>query len=329
MDRAFMLRWITTMCGTALLTASVASTATAQKPNLDVTSPAASSPAASSPQLVPPSTDPSDPPRLDPPVPPGREVEVPQPGDTIPKQKTEDIDVPEIRPSQLEPTDSFEPRSNPGVDVYPNEPGQARDSPRTRVQDALRGYDESTMIDEVDSEESRADIIPQALSDEERSKLGIKQGRFRLPTLAAPTTTQPTGDNNRTPPSFSDNQELLTEPLPESGTDRAPDWHWSVCSWSAANTFSNPRYFEDRMLERHGHERWGHLQPVASGARFFTTFPMMPYLWTVKNPCECEYTLGYMRSGSCVPVMMQRPPYEKRALIVEAATVAGLIIGFP
>ena len=35
------------------------------------------------------------------------------------------------------------------------------------------------------------------------------------------------------------------------------------------------------MLERHGHERWCCAQPLASGARFFLTVPMMPYLMTV------------------------------------------------
>ena len=83
------------------------------------------------------------------------------------------------------------------------------------------------------------------------------------------------------------------------------------------------------MLERHGHERCGHLQPLASGARFFATVPMLPYLMTVREPCDCEYTLGYYRPGSSVPAMLQRPPYERHALIIESAAVAGAIIAFP
>jgi hypothetical protein len=83
------------------------------------------------------------------------------------------------------------------------------------------------------------------------------------------------------------------------------------------------------MLERHGQERFGHLQPLASGVRFLATFPMMPYLMTVSEPCECEYTLGYYRSGSCTPALIQRPPYERRAMVMEALVSSGLIIAVP
>lgn len=332
MDRDKTSRWIATLCGIALVTVS-ADVVQAQNSKADVAEPAATA-------------DPPAPPQLDPPIPPGREVEVPDldvdgrdstkdaPAPSAPSPSTDlqdaipaDIDVPTIQPAELEPSDSFDPNLERSIDDRPNDlsPGL---SPRSRVEDTLRGYD-ADMIDDDANLEGRGDIIPRALSDEERTKLGVKQGRFKLPTLSAPTTTQPSGEENRTPPSFSDNQKLLTEPLPESGPERADDWNWSVCEWSAANTFSNPRYFEDRMLERHGHERWGHLQSVAAGARFFATFPMLPYLCTVSDPCECEYTLGYLRSGSCAPVMLQRPPCEKRAAIVESAIIAGLIVGFP
>ena len=332
MDREKTSRWIATLCGFALVTFSV-HVAQAQDSKADVSDAAAAA-------------DPPAPPQLDPPVPPGREVEVPdldvdgrenatEPIAPDPRKASTDlqdaipadIDVPTIQPAELEPTDSFDPNLERSIDDRPIDPVPGS-SPLSRIEDTLRGYD-ANMIDDDANLEGREDIIPRALSDEERSELGVKQGRFKLPTLAAPTTTQPSGEENRTPPSFADNQELLTEPLPECGADRADDWHWSVCQWSAANTFSNPRYFEDRMLERHGHERWGHWQSLASGARFFATFPMLPYLCTVSDPCECEYTLGYLRPGSCAPVMLQRPPCEKRAAIVESAIVAGLIVGFP
>ena len=123
--------------------------------------------------------------------------------------------------------------------------------------------------------------------------------------------------------------------MPESGNERADVWNWTICSWAAANTFSNPRYFEDRMLERHGHQRLAnhrfgkHLQPVASGARFFATVPMLPYLMTVRDPCDCEYTLGYYHAGSRTPGLLQRPPLDRRALIMESAVVAGVMVAFP
>lgn len=171
---------------------------------------------------------------------------------------------------------------------------------------------------EIDRQEIRSDFVPEAID-----------GRFVLPRLDAPSTTVKSTPDRRTPQDYRDDQVAQVMPLPEAATQRGIPWNWTVVNWAAADTFSNPRYFEDRMLERHGQEcRW-HLQPLASGSRFFLTVPMLPYLMTVSNPCECEYTLGYYRSGSCSPALKQRPPYERNAAIVEGLFASGLIIGLP
>lgn len=174
-------------------------------------------------------------------------------------------------------------------------------------------------------------IIPKVLSASERRKLGMTQGRFALPALCAASTALSDGKTGegRHPETFVQQFGQFTEPLPESGTDRNQDWRWSWCYWSAANTFSNPRYFEDRMLERHGQECIACLQPLASGARFFGTVPMLPYLWTISNPCGREYSLGHYPAGQRVPIMMQRPPYVHSASVVEAGVAAAMIIGIP
>jgi hypothetical protein len=161
----------------------------------------------------------------------------------------------------------------------------------------------------------REDLIPQAVN-----------GSFLLPALDAPSTTVDAGERGQVPKDFRDDQTVPVIPLPESGTQREAPWNWTVLNWEAPNTFSNPRYFEDRMLERHGHQRCGHLQPLASGTRFFLTIPMMPYLMTVSEPCECEYTLGYFRPGSRAPALFQRPPYERRALVMEGLAASGLVL---
>ncbi len=152
-------------------------------------------------------------------------------------------------------------------------------------------------------------------------------GSFKLPALGAPSTS--TEDVGRVPPGIRSDDGSPEVQLPENANDRGFDWDWAVSNWAAANTFSYPRYFEDRMLERHGHERCPTLQPFVSGARFFATVPMMPYLMTVSPACECEYTVGFYRSGSCAPVMCQRPPWERRAVIAETAAIATAIIAFP
>lgn len=174
-------------------------------------------------------------------------------------------------------------------------------------------------------------IIPKVLSASERRKLGMTQGRFALPALSAASTALSDGKTGgaRHPETFVQQFGQFTEPLPESGADRSEDWRWSWCYWSAANTFSNPRYFEDRMLERHGQECIACLQPLASGARFFGTVPMLPYLWTISNPCVREYSLGHYPAGQRVPIMLQRPPYVNSASVVETGVAAALIIGIP
>jgi len=197
------------------------------------------------------------------------------------------------------------------------------------------GFDSLSSDDEQadDDEEFRERLKSRkqrSLMDQDQSQgrqPEVVNGRFTLPDLSAASTNTSDVGNGRTPDGFRGDSPAPLVPLPESGAERLGSWTWSLRTWAAPNTFSNPRYFEDRMLERHGHERCPHLTPLLAGARFFGTVPMLPYLATVQHPCECEYTLGYFRTGNCVPAYLQRPPYERKAVIAEAAAVtAGVLI---
>ncbi len=157
----------------------------------------------------------------------------------------------------------------------------------------------------------------------------VAAGELALPPIMAVTTDINKIGNGSAPKSFREESETPIGDLPEAGTDRDAGWVSTTYQFAAANTFSNPRYFEDVMLERHGHERYPHLQPMVSGARFFATFPMLPYLMTVRPPCECESQMGYFRPGSCVYPYRQRPPYDRNAVIVEACSVARGVIAIP
>lgn len=146
-----------------------------------------------------------------------------------------------------------------------------------------------------------------------------------IPPLIAPTTDQSRIGNSQLPEDTG--REALNDliPLPE-GPDRGPDWSLTAYLWQAPNTWSGPLYFEDVMLERHGHERFPHyLQPLASAARFYATIPALPYLMAVRPPGECYYHMGYYRVGSCAPPLLQRPPYERRAAIITAGVVGGAV----
>lgn len=181
-----------------------------------------------------------------------------------------------------------------------------------------------------DADSGPADSGKSILGEENVSRQPrYEAGRIALPPLMAPSIATDTIGNGRTPEGFRESEDQLVQKLPESPAERGESWNWTIGEWAAANTFSHPRYFEDRMLERHGQERDSHLQPLVSGARFFATVPMLPYLMIVRDPFDCESTLGYYRSGSCVPIMLQRPPYERRAVIGEAAAIAATSIAFP
>ena len=83
------------------------------------------------------------------------------------------------------------------------------------------------------------------------------------------------------------------------------------------------------MLERHGHERFPKLTPLLSGARFFATVPALPYLMAINPACDYDYHLGYYRPGTRAPALLQRPPYERRAAIIQGAATATGILIFP
>ena len=99
--------------------------------------------------------------------------------------------------------------------------------------------------------------------------------------------------------------------------------------WRASLIQTNPLYFEEAMLERHGHDRWGYLQPFASGIRFYGTIALYPYIRTLQPPCECRYVLGHYRPGTCAPILKDHLPYDKRAAAVETLALASFFWAAP
>lgn len=99
-------------------------------------------------------------------------------------------------------------------------------------------------------------------------------------------------------------------------------------NWKAASFCHQPLYFEDVNLERYGYSS-GYLQPAVSAAHFFATVPLLPYKMVVEPPCDCVYTLGYYRPGSCAPHQCHGLPARLNAAGVEAFTAVGLILLIP
>ncbi len=100
-------------------------------------------------------------------------------------------------------------------------------------------------------------------------------------------------------------------------------------NWRPANVCYFPLYFEDAMLERHGHVRWGHAQPIVSGVKFLSTLPLLPYLKTMHPPCEPRYALGHFRPGSCAPALKDHLPWDSQAATVEAISLGAFFWAAP
>lgn len=164
------------------------------------------------------------------------------------------------------------------------------------------------------------------------SVYGARRVTYSEQALTIPPLMVPTTDINivgsKQPEDIGGQAFSEEKALPE-GFDRSDTWSLTAYFWHAPNTFSHPLFFEDVMLERHGHERFPCLQPLVSGGRFFATIPALPYLAAVRDPWDCDYHLGHYRPGTCAPLLRQRPPYERRAAIIQAGATAGAIIAFP
>lgn len=99
--------------------------------------------------------------------------------------------------------------------------------------------------------------------------------------------------------------------------------------WDAPCLCYRPLYFEETNLERHGYGCCKCIQPVVSAAHFFGTVPALPYCMADHCPCECEYTLGHYRPGSCPPWRCNWPSCKPIAAAAEAGVMTGLIFAIP
>lgn len=104
---------------------------------------------------------------------------------------------------------------------------------------------------------------------------------------------------------------------------------WKCVHWAPAAICHYPLYFEDAMLERHGHQKFCRLQPLISGTKFFATLPVLPYKQALQGPLEPTYTLGHYRTGTPAPALRQRLPWDRNAAAIEALSLGGLFWAAP
>jgi hypothetical protein len=128
----------------------------------------------------------------------------------------------------------------------------------------------------------------------------------------------------------SEVDEPPTPPAPQFGDARlVGGWPITDFNWAATGMYHKPLYFEEVNLERYGYTVSPVLQPLISGAHFFATIPVLPYKMTTHPPCECYYTLGHYRPGSCAPRRWHHEPFDPLAATVEAGFVVGLVYIIP
>jgi hypothetical protein len=107
------------------------------------------------------------------------------------------------------------------------------------------------------------------------------------------------------------------------------DWSALTFTWKASALCHKPLYFEEVALERYGHSRRPLVQPLVSGAHFFTNIALLPYKLGMNPPNECMYPLGFYRPGSCAPYLVPPIPLSPRGALVGGGIYAGLGIIIP
>ena len=146
-----------------------------------------------------------------------------------------------------------------------------------------------------------------------------------LPALSIPNTSIQGVGTGSTPEDLVVGRLPATIQLPY-GADRYGFWALDRKSWTAPVFCLQPVYFEETMLERHGQERFPYLQPLVSGATFFSNIAFLPYHSYLQRPLEERYSTGHYRPGSPAPCLRQRAPYDARALRFQLLTTGTTVL---
>lgn len=148
---------------------------------------------------------------------------------------------------------------------------------------------------------------------------------LRVKSLSIPNTSLAGIGTGTTPEDATEGRLPSPMALPY-GPDREAGWSVKTKCWVAPVYCHQPTYYDDVMLEYHGHERCTPLQPILSGTRFYTGIFFTPYLATLRPPLQDIPSTGHYRPGSCAPAIRQRAPYDPTALKVQAAASATGVI---
>ena len=185
--------------------------------------------------------------------------------------------------------------------------------------------DTPSLIQEASPAEESAEESVDSAGTKQDSLAPIQTRELTTEVRAVSTSLADLGTGvlpDATPAGMMSEQRMLPDGLARGATHMHFHWRPSL-------VFHHPLYFEQAMLERHGHSRFGYLQPIASGVRFYSTIALYPYLRTLRPPCECHYALGQYRAGTCAPLLKDHVPWDKRAAAVETLSAGGFFWAAP
>ncbi len=214
------------------------------------------------------------------------------------------------------------PPANSGPSQLPNR--ESFPSDKTKSESA-NGRNNSTEKDEKDRDQADNDD-KEAANKESANKRSanaltpLQNRELSIPVRVVDLSVADLGTGSL-PESAADKQPKLAF-MGRGAVDKCVHWHPSeICHF--------PLRFEEPMLERHGHVRFGCWQSFASGAKFFATIPLLPYLHTLRPTFEPVYALGSYRPGSDAPLLRETLPYDQRAAVTEALSLAGFFWAMP
>jgi hypothetical protein len=175
-----------------------------------------------------------------------------------------------------------------------------------------------------DATASPSDVQMEEVPTQEKSLAPLQIGDLSMDVTPVDISMKGIGTGVLPTPawSVSDQPILLPDGYARGATAKSKTWQ---ASWIE----HYPLRYEDAMLERHGHVRFGCLQPLASGVKFISTIPLTPYLCTLKPRRQPIYALGNWRAGSRAPLLKDHLPWDRKAAVVEALTVAGFFWAAP
>ena len=173
------------------------------------------------------------------------------------------------------------------------------------VPGASKPVSDNSAASQTNDEAERAKALENASKDDGISKGSEPKPKNRepivLPSLSIPNTSLQGMGTGATPEDVVEGRLPPQIPLPY-GADRYGFWALDSKNWIAPVFCHPPLYFEDVMLERNGQERFPCVQPLVSGARFFSNIAFLPYKSYLQRPLEERYSTGYYRPGSTAPV---------------------------